>query len=94
MTDKAEAVAELIATAAIGRDADEWIKSDLGQVVLGIARQEAEAATEKLKRTSAWRRRRITQLQAEIWRAESFERWLTELMAEGEQALHRLEYEE
>ena len=91
MTDEK---APLYAAAIIGKDAEQFMQSDLGQTILGMALQEAEEATSKLKQTSPWRKRRIQQLQNEIYRAESFGAWLQELCTAGQQALHQLEEDE
>lgn len=77
----------LLAQGAIGADASDFLKSDLGRTVLGLARQEAVASLSKLRTVASWRRRRIAQLQAEVWRAESFESWLRTLIVNGQQAL-------
>lgn len=81
----------LIAEAMLGQDAAEFMRTDLGRYLLGRAEQEAHEAADKLKRVSPWRRRRIAELQAEIWRAESFRDWLLELVRLGESAEHALE---
>lgn len=80
----------LEAQALIGDDAKRFVESELGQTLIGMARQSKDEAQEKLNKTWSWRRRRIEQLQAEIWRAESFEAWLAELIVQGKQALQQL----
>lgn len=82
---------ELRATAVIGADAEEFLASDLGRMLLSMAEQEAQEATEKLKQTLPWRWRRISYLQNEIKRAESFKGWLIELIVSGRQAVETLE---
>ena len=82
---------ELFATAKIGDDAEDFLKSDLGRMLVSMAEQEAAEATEKLKNTLPWRWRRISQLQAQIKRAESFQAWIAELIISGRQALETLE---
>lgn len=77
----------LLSLAAAGKDAEDFMKSELGQQMVVLARTEAIAALTKLRTISPWRRRRISQLQAEIWRAESFEGWMKSLAARGQQAL-------
>ncbi len=74
------------AEAAMGRDAIEFIKSQLGRYIVGCAKQEADDALLELKRVFPWRRRRIQQLQAQIWRAESFAGWLGDLVIRGRAA--------
>ena len=82
---------EMLAEAVLGRDAEELIASELGQTLVGMAQQEADEATYKLQRTHPWRTRRIRELQNEIWRAQSFQAWLVELVERGQQAKQQLE---
>lgn len=81
----------LYAEAMLGEDAKEFLASDVGRYLIGRAEQEAEEAADKLKRISPWRRRRITELQNEIWRAESVRGWLIEMVKAGDSATHALE---
>ena len=76
----------LWAEAALGRDAEEFLASDVGRYLLGRAQQEIEYAQEKLSIVSPWRRNRIRQLQNEIWRAQSVRGWLVEIVGAGKQA--------
>lgn len=82
---------ELFAEAIIGRDAEEFIQSELGQYLIGCAEQEAQEAMHQLKSVFPWRRRKITELQNKIWRAESFQSWLGELVIKGKQAIQQIE---
>lgn len=82
---------ELLAEAAMGDAADRFVESDLGQVLLGMARAQRDEALEQLSRTAFWRWRRIMQLQNEARRAVDFENWLRELINSGVQAMLRLE---
>jgi len=84
----------LLAEAMLGRDAEEFLATDIGRYLVGRAQIEADEAMAKLKRTASWRRRRITELQAEIWRAESLRSWLGELVASGKAAEAALEQAE
>lgn len=86
--------AELYAEAVLGKDAEEFLSSDIGRFLIGRAEQEASEAMELLKKCYPWRRRRIAQLQSEIWRAESIQSWLGELIIRGRQALSQLEQQE
>lgn len=76
----------LVAEADLGRQVKEFLHSDIGRYLLGCAQQEHQAALEALKTTSPWRRRRITQLQNQAWRAENFMGWLRELLIRGSAA--------
>lgn len=76
----------LWAEAALGRDAADFLSSDIGRYILGRAQQEIDDAHEKLAIVSPWRRNRIRQLQNEIWRAQSVKGWVVELIGIGKQA--------
>ena len=75
-----------IAEAVIGRDAAEFLASDIGRYLIGRCDQEAQEAMMALSTVSVWRRNRIRQLQNEVWRAQSVKAWLIELITAGRQA--------
>jgi hypothetical protein len=77
----------LLERGALGADADEFLKSPLGRVLLAQAQDEAREALSSLRSVSPWRRRKITELQNVVWRAEAFEGWLRRIVAIGQQAL-------
>lgn len=74
------------AEAALGRDAIEFIDTDLGRYMLGCAQQEYAEAMVKLKTVAWWRRRKIIELQNKAWRAECFMVWLRDLVIKGKAA--------
>ncbi len=80
-----------MAEAILGREAQEFVNTDLGQYLVGRANQEKKDAQEQLSRVSPWRRNRIRDLQARVWRAESFLVWVAELITSGTQAENELE---
>ena len=86
--------AELYAEAMLGEDVETFLNSDIGRFLVGRAEQEATEAMQELKRCFPWRRRRITELQTRIWRAESIQRWLGELIIQGRQAMTQIEQSE
>lgn len=77
----------LLEQGALGEDTKDFLASPIGRVVLTLAREEAKEALSKLRTVHPWRRRRITELQNAVWRAESFETWLRSVVATGQQAL-------
>lgn len=81
----------LVAQAILGKDTEEFLSTDIGRYLVGCAEQEIADATEKLCKVSPWRRRRISELQAQIWRAQSFQTWLAEIITTGRQAIENLE---
>lgn len=76
----------LWAEAVLGRDAQEFLESDIGRYLIGRCNQEIAEAQDKLSMVSPWRRNRIRQLQNEVWRAKSVKDWLVELVTAGTQA--------
>lgn len=84
---------EKIAEAILGRDAEDFLRSELGRYIIGRAKQEKEDAQEHLSTVCSWRKRRIQDLQNQIWRAESIQGWLIELVENGREAQNSLERE-
>ena len=83
----------LLADAILGKDAEDFVQSEIGKYLIGCAEQETLDAITQLKKVYPWRRRKITELQNKIWRAESFQTWLAELIISGKQATQQLEEE-
>lgn len=76
----------LLAEAVLGRDAEEFLNTELGRFIMGRCEQEIAEAQDALSRVSPWRRRRIQALQNEVWRAQSVKGWLGELISNGRSA--------
>lgn len=86
----------LLAEAVLGRDAEEFVASELGRFILGRCDVEITDAMDELSRVWSWRRRRIQELQNRIWRARSMKQWIVELVSNGraaEAALNETEEE-
>ena len=81
----------MYAEAILGKDAEEFLASDIGRIMLARAEEVEQEAMEALSKVSPWRRQRIAVLQADIWKARSFKQWLVELVVTGRQALQHLE---
>ena len=77
----------LLEQGALGAEAQEFITSPLGRIILTQARMEAVDALSKLRTVLPFRRRKIQELQNAVWRAEAFESWLRGIIATGNQAL-------
>lgn len=86
--------ASLYAEALVGKDAEEFLKSDIGRLLLARAEEEEKEAMEELAKVSPWRRRRIRELQNRVWRARSVVGWLVEVVNAGKQALATLDSRE
>ena len=81
----------LKAEAILGKDAEEFIQSELGRYIIGRVDQEREEAVQKLTKTFAWRRDRIRDLQNQIWRCDTFKSWLADMVIRGKAAIDLLE---
>lgn len=79
----------LLAQSALGADAEEFMKSELGQTMIGLARIEVKIAVDKLKWISPDDSKGVRDLQNQVWLAERFEGWLVELIMRGRQALQQ-----
>lgn len=84
----------LFAEASMGEIAKDFVASPIGEYLIGCAMQEIALGHQKLKTVSPWRRRRIRDIQNEIWRGEKFIEWLRDLVIAGAQAGQTLEREE
>ena len=84
----------LRAEAALGRDAEEFLASDIGRYIIGRCEHEIAEAQEQLASVSPWRRNRIRQLQNEVWRARSVRQWIAELVIRGREAEKQLEQQQ
>lgn len=82
---------ELIAHVYMSEEARRFITSDLGQYIMARVAEEEREALEALGTVSPWRRRRITQLQNQLWRVRSVNAWLNDLIVSGDNALKVLE---
>lgn len=82
-----------LAEAALGRDSEDFLRSDLGKFIVGRCDAEIAEAQEALATVSPWRRNRIRQLQNDIYRAKSLKGWLVELVLAGRQAEAQLDGE-
>lgn len=92
-TDEAGDTSVLEAEIVLGDDADKFMRSDLGRVIVGMADQEADAAMAELKSAKVTDPEHLRELQNIIWRAEKFKEWLGELVDRGNQAFKTLEHE-
>ena len=78
---------ELIAAAELGEEARNFLASDLGRLVLGLAQQEVELAKEKLLETEPTDSDAIRKLQFQAEFGRKFEEWLTGIVQDGEQSM-------
>lgn len=81
----------LLTEAVVGRQAEVFLQSDIGQALIAKAELEAADAMQELKHIAPDRQQEIRDLQNRIWRAESIESWLVELIQAGQQATAQLQ---
>ena len=84
---------ELIAEAELGEEARNFLNSDLGKCLIGMAQQEVMAAQQALLGANPEDRQKITELQNKARLGLFFEQWLVELISKGEEALNVYKHE-
>lgn len=80
----------LFAEAMLGRDAIDFLNSDLGRVLRGYAEQEVDECKKKLLTTPFWRWRKITKLQQRAAVANQFLSFVQEAIMRGNVAEQNL----
>ena len=78
----------LIAEAELGEESRKFMESDLGKVLLGLARQETGLAQIALETVDPNEKSKIVQLQNQAWLGRKFEEWLLDLVDKGESAMN------
>lgn len=79
---------ELIAEALIGDEAEKFLESDLGKCLIGMARQETDAAIFALETVDPENTIEIRRLQNRAWLGRSFEGFVLELIERGRNAVN------
>jgi hypothetical protein len=81
----------LYAEAVLGKDAEDFFKSDIGRYVLAESQRIVDDAVGVLKVIAATDHARIMALQLKIGCAEGAVQWLKDMIMAGNQALQSLE---
>lgn len=84
----------LYAEAILGKDVEEWLKSDVGRYMVAGFEADEREAMDTLAKVHPWRWRKITQLQERIRMARTFRSLAAEMIITGKQALQQLESSE
>lgn len=84
----------LLTEAVVGHQAKEFLESDVGQALLAKAELEASDAIDALKVIDPTRENEIRSLQNRIWLADHFERWIVDLIMDGQQATTQLQQQQ
>jgi hypothetical protein len=75
----------------MGNQADEFLRSELGQYIIGRCSQIIDNAKNDLTKVDPDRPEEIRSLQSTIWKAGAVPGFLNELLAEGRQALKTIQ---
>lgn len=78
---------EIKAQVIIGNDAEEFVDSELGRTVLGMAKQDIETAVMAFDEADATDQKAIAKIQQDLRVARRFEQYLAELIQRGREAL-------
>ena len=78
---------ELNAEAEIGEKAREFLESELGKMLLGMAEQDVLLAQEALETVDPTETEKIRDLQNQAKGGRNFQSWLAELITRGDNAL-------
>lgn len=76
-------VDEVKAQVLIGKEAQDFLESDLGKVILGMAKQDMESAVEGFSSANAANTEQVIEAQVRVRVAMRFERYLVELITRG-----------
>ena len=74
---------ELLREVSIGLQAETFLGSDVGKYLVSRAEGERDAALDELKTVNPNDPEAIMELQAKVWRAESVQTWIAELIQAG-----------
>lgn len=85
---------ELVAESLLGEDAEKFVKSELGEVIIGMAKQEIEALHLELESVYPADFPKIDEIQKKIKNHRQFEAFLQELITKGRSALEIFQHEQ
>lgn len=84
----------IVRVAVFGKQAEDFVSSDIGRFITRRADEEVTDCLQQLKSISPampWGRRKIARLQNQIATAERVIHWLAEAIHEGHQAMNVIE---
>lgn len=79
-----------LAEVDLGLAVEQFLRSAVGKYLVGRAKHELDDAVERLKLINPYQPRAIQEIQNEIWRADTFEKWLTDAILHGRNAEEQL----
>lgn len=84
----------LMAEAILGKDAEDFLKSEVGQYIVGRIEQDIEDAKSKFIEVDPTDAKAVMSLQNDIKRAESLKQYFHEIIVAGRNAFNLLKSEE
>ena len=85
---------ELIAEAELGKQAKDFLESELGRCLIGMAKQDADIAKEGLANVNPTDTEAVRKLQNKVQLGMQFEQWLRTLVANGDAAINVFKQQE
>jgi hypothetical protein len=73
----------LYRSAVLGEQIESFLRSDVGKYLQARASRVYNSAVEDFKRVDPSDTNKVRQIQADMWKAEAFEGWLTQGIQEG-----------
>jgi len=82
-----------VRTAVFGKQVEEFLKSDIGDFLLQLARHQEQEATTAMVNADLGKMtmQQLMVMQNRVWQAQSFQAWLGDAVRKGLQALEMLE---
>lgn len=77
----------MMAEAEIGEQGKQFLGSDLGRTMLGLAAQELEDALDSFESADLTDTKKLMEIQNAVRFARRFPKWMNSLIADGEEAI-------
>lgn len=74
---------DLVKEVTFGIEVEAFLQSRIGRHLIGLAEGERDAALEEFKTADTSDAKAMAALQNRVWRAESFQTWLAEIVQAG-----------
>ena len=82
---------KIVATAVLGKEIEDFLRSDIGKYLISRANRVYTAAVDEFKRVDPTKTAEIIRIQADMWKADAFKAWIVEGIQEGLTALNFLD---
>lgn len=74
---------QLLGEISLGIEAESFLESEVGKRLIARAESERDDAVNELKTADPENAKQIRDLQNRIWLAESFQKWIAEIISSG-----------